>query len=168
MKTRKGESNETTWAVGEWVEATGNPNQGLCSDAYIHWYSDPLLAVLLNPIHANIPNPRLWEVETSGDERTDGVLKGGSRCVRLIREISIPRITTEQRIRFAILCAKRVYDDVEWNKWADDWLSGQNRTAADAAYDAAYSAAYTAADAAARAAAEIDLSAIARQAVGVG
>ena len=49
----------------------------------------------------------------------------------------------------AINTAKHVYINPEWNKWADNWLDGTNRSA-DAAY-AAY-AAYAAADAAAYAA----------------
>jgi hypothetical protein len=142
MKTRKGYSNETTWEIGKWVESTGDIAKGLCSDAYIHWYSHPLLAVLLNPIHANIENPRLWEVETDGKELTNGHLKGGSRRVRLIQELPIPEITTEQRVRFAILCAKRVYEDEAWNAWADEWLSGANQS-----YVAAYAAANTHANA---------------------
>ena len=166
MKTRPGERNETRWVVGEWVEATGDLEQDLCSDAYIHWYDDPLLAVLLNPVHACLDNPRLWEVEVTGDTKTDGQLKGGSRRVRLVREIDVPRITIEMCVTFAILCAKAVYKDREWNTWADRWLSGEDRTTNAAAYAAAGAAnaadaAGYAADAAARAAA---LRAVARAA----
>jgi hypothetical protein len=172
MLTRQGKVNETHWTVGEWVEANNDGLKGLCSDGYVHWYADSLLAVLLNPIHADIDNPRLWEIETAGYELTDGQLKGGSQSVRLLREIPLPAVTVEQRIRFAILCGQEVYADAAWNLWADNWLSGKDRTAtaataafaaanaaarddardaaaaaADAAYAAAY-AAYAAADAA--------------------
>jgi len=173
MKTRPGERNETRWVVGEWVEATGDLEQDLCSDAYIHWYDDPLLAVLLNPVHACLDNPRLWEVEVTGDTKTDGQLKGGSRRVRLVREIDVPRITIEMCVTFAILCAKAVYKDREWNTWADRWLSGEDRTtnAADAAGYAARAVvdadAVSAADAAvdaAYAAVDIDLKKIATEA----
>ena len=177
MLTRKGKANETHWTVGEWVEASNDCSSGLCSDGYVHWYADSLLAVLLNPIHANIDSPRLWEVETGGYEQTDGQLKGGSQKVRLLKEMPLPAVTVEQRIRFAILCGQEVYADAAWNLWADNWLSGKDRTAtaataafaaanaaarddardaaaaaADAAYAAAY-AAYAAADAAFAAAA---------------
>jgi len=162
IKTREGEVNETRWEVGKWVEATGDIKRGLCSEAYVHWYAHPLLAVLLNPIHAGIENPRLWEVETDGDSATDGQLKGGSRRVRLTKEIPVPNITLEQCVRFAILCAKRVCVDKQWNKWANGWLSGANRTA-DAAGAAAY--ATEAADSAGR---PLDLVVLAEQAMNIG
>jgi len=40
----------------------------------------------------------------------------------------LPRVTTEQRVKFAILCAKAVYKDEAFNLWADRWLSGDDRT----------------------------------------
>ena len=162
MKTRAGESNEVTWEVGKWVEATGDIGNGLCSDAYIHWYEgSPELALLLNPIHANIKKPRCWEVECGGEEAMDHGLKGGSRRVRLVREVPVPEITMEHRVRFAILCAKETCDDPAWNRWADKWLSGEDRSnraawdaesaawaAIEAAESTAWSTAWSAAEAA--------------------
>ena len=71
---------------------------------------------------------------------------------RLLRKVGV--LTKEVLVEFAILCAKRVYKDKVWNKWADDWLSGVNRSnkAANAAYAAAYAAANAAANTAANAA----------------
>ncbi|KKM64702.1 hypothetical protein LCGC14_1498680 [marine sediment metagenome] len=91
------------------------------------------------------------------------------RCTRLktIKQIPIPIITNNQRVNFSILCAMEVYIESEWTTWANNWLSGKNRTNA-AAYtaaeiantkasvciyatvdaNAAYSAAYAAFDAA--------------------
>lgn len=159
MKTRAGKSNEVTWEVGKWVEATGDIGDGLCSDAYIHWYEgSPELAILLNPIHANIKKPRCWEVECGGEEAMDHGLKGGSRRVRLVREVPVPEITIEHKVRFAILCAKETCGDPAWNQWADRWLSGEDRSerasraaagaATRAAREAAESAAWTAIEAA--------------------
>jgi len=34
--TRKGYDNETTWPIGEWREATGGPEQELCSSIVHH------------------------------------------------------------------------------------------------------------------------------------
>ena len=46
-------------------------------------------------------------------------------CVTLttIREISLPIVNMESRIRFAIGCAERVRD-AEFIRWSDDWLCG--------------------------------------------
>ena len=157
MKTRKGCSNEVTWVPGKWVKATGPLMSGLCSCAYVHYYDHPLLAILLNPIHANIKNPRLWEAEIAGRTISDRGLKSGARKLRLLRELEVPTITTEQRIRFAIRCVMGVYQEPSWTRWATNWLSKKDRSpqaAATAARAAARAASY-AADAAAYATARV-------------
>ena len=149
------------WEPGVPRETDGSGD--LCGPGWLHYYHDPLLAVLLNPIHANIANPILWEAEAEGSHKDDNGLKGGCTRLTLLRQIDLPQITTEQRIRFGILCAKAVCDSPEWNAWADRWLDGSDRSVetaweawaaanatADAAADAA--AAEAAAEAAARAA----------------
>jgi len=39
----------------------------------------------------------------------------------------LPRVTIEQRVKFAILCAKAVYKEEAFNLWADRWLSAEDR-----------------------------------------
>jgi hypothetical protein len=46
-------------------------------------------------------------------------------------------LTQDQAVEIAIVCAKHVCRDPEWNEWADRWLSGEDRTAESAA-SAAY------------------------------
>jgi hypothetical protein len=128
MKTRKWQTNEMDWSdVGVWHEATGEHGQGLCSDEYLHDYDDLLLAVFMNPVHSNINLPVCYETERDGDTETDGV-KRGSRRLRLVRKVELPHVTDEQRVRFAILCAKEVCEDKQWLKWADKWLSSKSRS----------------------------------------
>jgi hypothetical protein len=90
----------------------------------------------MNPIHANFQNPRLWEAEGEVGLR-DGQLKCGCKTLTTVREIPLPSITTEMRVRFGILCAKEVCACLSWNAWADKWLSGEDRTQAAAAAAAA-------------------------------
>jgi len=141
-KTRKGHGNETTWEIGKRVEATGDPSQGLCSDAYVHCYDSPHLALLMNPVHASIPNPRLLEVRVHGRSRNDYGLKRGYRAMTPVKEISCPPITKTQRVRFAILCVLEVYHNPDFVEWANNWLEGRDRTAhaANAANAAAHAA----------------------------
>ena len=47
--------NGFQWVLGETHETNGEGN--LCGPGWLHAYTDPLLAILLNPIHANISNP---------------------------------------------------------------------------------------------------------------
>ena len=59
---------------------------------------------------------------------------------------------------FGIRCGMAVYSELSWTQWANDWLSGKDRSAEAAR--AAARAAWAAARAAARAKPDIDLLAI--------
>jgi len=159
------------WEPGVPRETDGSGS--LCGPGWLHYYHDPLLAVLLNPIHADIADPVLWEAEAEGLHKDDCGLKGGCTRLTLIRQVDLPQITTEQHVRFGILCAKAVCNDRAWSAWADRWLDGSDRSQAAAwAARAAWAAwaAARAAEAAARAAraaegTPLDLIAIAREAL---
>ena len=85
-RTRAGQAGETQWGLGVKHKATGKPGQALCTDGWIHAYKHPLLALLMNPIHAKICNPRLWECEGRIGKRA-GQLKCGCRTLTTVREI---------------------------------------------------------------------------------
>ena len=121
--------NDTQWGPG--VSHSGTGEGELCGPGWIHAYEHPLVAVLMNPIHADFKNPRLWEAEGEVGLR-DGQIKCGCATLTTVREIPLPAVTTEMRVRFAILCAKEVYACLSWNAWADRWLSGEDRTQAEA------------------------------------
>jgi hypothetical protein len=138
--------NQTQWGRNRRHQTNGKGE--LCGPGWLHAYTHPLLAVFLNPIHADFKTPHLWEA-TGIVRKTDYGLKVGVKQLTTIRRLRLPKITTNQRIRFAILCAKGVCTDPTFVKWADNWLSGKDRT--KAAARAAWAAA-RAAEAAARAA----------------
>jgi hypothetical protein len=189
------DENAQTYGGCQWGEGVTHTASGegeLCGPGWIHAYEHPLLAVLHNPIHGNFENPRLWECETTDENPLrDGQVKLGVRNLTTIREIPLPVVTPEQRVRYAILCGKAVYDDPAWLRWAEDWLSGKDRSAeaaaaaaraaarsawsaAELAAESAWSAAESAraaaesARAAARAAKNLSLIAIATEAVSGG
>jgi len=141
------------WTLG--VEKTTDGSGELCSSGWLHAYTDPLLAVLLNPIHADIDNPRMFIAEASGKSKSDHGLKVGYTSMKLVEEMPVPDVTSERRVRFAILCAKEVRRNKKWNAWANKWLSGKDRSIESAlttASAASYAdAAATYADAAATA-----------------
>jgi len=84
--------------------------------------------MFMNPAHANIRNPRLFRAEVEGKFLDDNGLKCGYSRARLIEELPVPQISPVQRVRFAIFCVKEVYKGKKWNEWADNWLSGKDRT----------------------------------------
>src|ERR1700680_2145512 len=129
------------WGENVTHTATGDATQDLCSDGWIHAYTSPLLAVLLNPIHANFASPKLFEATGEVGKR-DGQLKVGVRSLTTVKEIPLPSVTDTQRIAFGILCALEVCKDAEFTTWAKDWLTGKDRgeKAASAVASAASSA----------------------------
>ena len=154
------------WVVGEWRETNGEGD--LCGPGWLHCYSDPLVALMHNPIHANIDKPRLWRCEAEGAMKDDRGLKRGYTRLRLVEEMPTEAVTIRQRARYAILCTRAVLP--VWHTWADAYMAG-DVTEADAAWAAAEAtwAAWATTEAAAAAeAAHLDLPALARQAMEEG
>lgn len=108
------------------VRAVGKGNR-LCTAGVVHFYDHPVLAVLFNPLHADIKNPILAAIEIDKEVAHDG-LKGGCKQAKIVEILKLPKITRAQKVEFAIRCAKKVYKNAKWNKWADAWLSGKDRT----------------------------------------
>lgn len=144
------------WVIGE--EKTTSGKDKLCSSGWLHCYSDPLLAVMLNPIHGNYKYPKLFEAEAGGREKHNHGLKSGYTKMTLVKELPVPEVTLIQRVAFGILCVMNVITNLNWRVWAEGWLSGKDRTymsasgAAWAAWAAESAAAADAAWSAARAA----------------
>ena len=167
----------TQWGEGVTHTAT---SQGMefCTPDLIHLYSHPLLAVLLNRIHANYEKPLLWEAKAE-IVASDYGLKLGAKSVTTIRTIPLPQVTLEQRVTFGILAALEVYSAPAWTKWAQGWLDSSDRSRptaglamcvvraeAEAAAEAAASAAKAAAWAG-KAQKPLDLVALAKTACGL-
>ena len=164
LTDEKGQTkNKTQWGINVTHSASGKGKE-LCTNGWIHFYVNPLIAVLMNPAHAGFVNPILWECETSGEELHEA-LKSGCKTLTTIKEIDLPVIAINSKIAFGILCAKKVCSDLEWNTWADNWLAGKDRTAAAAYAAAAYAAAYAADASAASKGKELDFISIALKAM---
>ncbi|MDD5338215.1 MAG: hypothetical protein PHG35_02220 [Dehalococcoidales bacterium] len=128
----------------------------LCTNDVIHVYDHPLKAAFFNPAHASFNNPILWKCRVRKVVANDGTKVGVKECTTLKR-LPLPEITINQRIRAAILAVLLVYKEDSYVTWANNWLSGKDRSAeaagaAGAAARAAW-AAGAAVGAAARAAA---------------
>lgn len=121
---------DTPYALkwGEWVtHEASSPGTELCTSQVIHYYGSPELALLLNPIHAGITEPLVWEAEISKSVAHDG-LKGGAKRLTTIQQVTIAAPTTAQRVRFAILCSLELPQVPGYCAWTRHWLDGTNRT----------------------------------------
>lgn len=79
--TRKNKHNEWLWGENITHSAAGGSGK-LCSNGVIHAYEHPLIAVFMNPIHANFSNPILWECEGEVTAK-EGQLKCGCNLSQL-------------------------------------------------------------------------------------
>lgn len=154
--TRKGQDGETHWEIGATVHPVGKGTRP-CGPGVLHAYISPEVAVLANPIHARLSQPRCFEVEVvEGGWETDGLKRWTTSPLKVLREIDLPEIDLKTRVAWAIVLAPHEMT----RKWAVRWLRGDSEAgaAAGAAAAAARAAAgettYAAARAAARAAAE--------------
>ena len=85
------------WKVGKWYKIDKSDyGSGLCSESYFHCYEHPLLAILLNPIHADIENPKLFQVNVKGKKESDQ-FKFGFTQMRLAKEIKLHKISMIQK-----------------------------------------------------------------------
>lgn len=91
------------WRLNE--ERTTDGRGELCGRGWLHFYYSPLLAVLLNPLHAQVIAPRLFKARAAGKILNDRGLKGGATSLTLVEEMPVPAISIAQRARFARLCA---------------------------------------------------------------
>ena len=115
------------WTIGCTHTAQEHGNK-MCSPQVLHCYSHPLMAAMFNPIHANIDNPRLFEIEASEIINQD-FAKLACKSQMLVKEIPLPTLSDEQRQEVAIRCAMLIPGAPQlWTNWANDWLSGKDRT----------------------------------------
>jgi hypothetical protein len=124
--------NDTQWGPGVTHEIRYGTDKMLCSSSWLHAYQHPLLAVLMNPVHASFSHPRLWVARAQGKIRRDGQAKMGCKKLTTVKEIPLPQVTDEQRLAFGMLCALSVKQPLEWKKWARSWLRGNRGTVDEA------------------------------------
>lgn len=139
------DAKDQTYGQCQWGKGVTHQTSGkgaLCGPGFTHWYTDPLLAVLLNPIHGqfDLKTGHLWEGEGHVAIDDHG-LKVGCTKATTQQRVPLPRITLTQRVAFSILCALEVYCEPDFVKWATEWLSGMDRSESKA--HAAVNAAYT-------------------------
>jgi hypothetical protein len=112
------------------VEYTGVIGSRGVIHAY-HTAEDAVVFYVINCDYCPRPPALLWECEFDGPF-VDGGTKIGVGNLTPMRVVGAPVISTEDRVRRAILAAKAVYTEPGWNAWADRWLSGEDRSSAAA------------------------------------
>jgi len=124
------DTNDCTYHGFQWYEGKIHKTDGkgeLCSSSFIHFYRDKRLAILLNSIYGNYHPFNMWLGEAGGTIKEDNGLKWGCTEFKMIKRVSIPKITLIQRVAFAILCSLEVCSEPMYVKWAEGWLQNKDR-----------------------------------------
>ncbi len=125
---------ETQWAQGVRHQCA-DPHWPLvpCTPGAIHCYAGNTeeealaLAAFMNPAHGGYGCPRAWRCEPEG-EVIDGGDKAICRALTVLEEVTLPKLTLEQRVEFAIRATLMIDQPAEYVDWAEGWLSGADRS----------------------------------------
>lgn len=91
------------------------------------FYYNPLVAVLLKSCHNLDKCTKLCKVTSEGQvTEKDGQIF--SENFTIGEELEIPEVSNIQKIAFGILCALQVCKQKDFVFWANDWLSGKDRS----------------------------------------
>ncbi len=132
-KTMPGSGYETQWGEGVRHVPFRQGTPELCTGTVIHAGVGPLSTVFLNPIHADIDDPILWECDGEGEPCCDGLKFGFPVALTTLRRREVPNLQLAARVRCAIILAQRLPGQSKaWRAWADRWLDGRDRTVEDA------------------------------------
>ena len=124
------DENDRTWDGTEWgagvTHTAPGGEQGVCGPGWLHAYRDVRLAALLCTAHVPFTACRVWEADADVSEDLGDKLL----CTRIttIRLIHLPTYTTEQRVDFAIRCARRGCGGGDFDDWARYWIAGLDRS----------------------------------------
>lgn len=124
--TRRGFPGETQWLpVGSVVHPVGEGTEA-CGPGVLHAYATPEIGVLMNPVHADISNPRCLRVGIVGDGEweSDGMKRWTTSSLTILDEIKVPKLHPEDLAAWAIVMAPHS----SIREWAIGWLSGEDRT----------------------------------------
>ena len=119
--------NNTKWEINVPKEIPSNDLS--YEDGF--FYEHPLLAVMFKSFHQCENYSRLYEVKPEG-EVTKNFDKYKATNLTLVKELEIPKVSSNQKVAFGILCAKKVYDEPNFINWANDWLNAKDRSAKSA------------------------------------
>jgi len=117
--------NGFQWVLNELHQTSGEgvlPGPG-----WLHACTSPYLSILLNPLQADIKEPRLFRGEAWGACREDDGLKVGYANMVLLEELPVPQFTERQRVAFAVFCVQAICDDLSFHQWAQNYLSREGR-----------------------------------------
>lgn len=114
-RTRRGMTIETKRANGKryYGDDIVSRNIWECADT-------PLLAIMINPLHAECVRPRLFEISSKFGQ--------DQNTVHRVREINLPEVLPEQKLAFAMYCVRSLVSECVFGTWVERWLANNDRS----------------------------------------
>lgn len=91
-------------------------------------HTSPLVAALTHPDSVNGDTNKMFEV----NRWKVSVDASNPKAYTVVKEVAVPTVTIGQKVAFVVATVREIYHDADFQKWADDWLSGKDRTTAAA------------------------------------
>jgi hypothetical protein len=150
LTNEKGNTREHEgWKAGETVSIPPKKRSchfGNCDNWKIEvyfcnprYFASKKLPLLLWPIGNHSLDFKAFEVKGEIVAHEGGVHDGGvfSLCheVKVVKELALPAVSMDDRVRFAVLCAKQVVNPIEfpvWTEWANNWIRSKATSLSDA------------------------------------
>lgn len=112
---------------GKFKQAIGSKDDPLARYAGpVH--TSPLVAALTHPDSVDGDHNKMFEV----NRWKVNVDSSNPEAYTVVKEVPVPTVTLGQKVAFAVATIREIYHDSDFVKWADDWLSGKDRSAASA------------------------------------
>lgn len=119
-----------------WGEGVTNHAKGegvnIFTNSVIHAFRTPLLAVLMDQQYSNHLQRGGIAWLANGEIVADDGLRIGCKSLTTVHRVELPKVTTVQRAAFGILSVMEAPHNPKWRAWAEDWLSGKDRSSAAA------------------------------------
>ncbi|MFV1997071.1 MAG: hypothetical protein ACC641_03575 [Acidiferrobacterales bacterium] len=80
----------------------------------------PLLAIMINPLHAECVRPRLFEIR--------GEFGQGQNTIHRVGEVILPDVSPEQKLAFAMYCVRSIVPEHAFGAWVERWLANIDRS----------------------------------------
>lgn len=108
---------------GKTIQVAGSKDDPLAKfKGSVH--TSPLVAVLTFPEMLDTHNSKMFSVNRW---RVD-VDSTNPQTYTVVKEVPVPVVTLGQKVAFAVATVKEIFHDAEFVKWAEDWLSGKDRS----------------------------------------
>jgi len=108
---------------GKFKQAIGSKDDPLARYAGpIH--TSPLVAALTHPDSVDGDHNKMFEV----NRWKVNVDSTNPEAYTVVKEVPVPTVTLGQKVAFTVATIREIYHDSDFVQWADDWLSGKDRS----------------------------------------